>query len=178
MPEFQDQFLGSLFEYIKTGNSQIRHAAAECLARILQNQYSSGLRAELIASIKQELAESPSCAMRKTFLFFCKAAVGTFSKSFFKEHFVQSYISLSTDKVAAVRMEFANSLLFVKPWFEGDAALTNEMMSTLTKMHSDIDRDVVEAVETCDFKLLQIKKKTREQEKAAAAVDAQRVLIE
>lgn len=52
------------------------------------------------------------------------------------------------------------------------------MMSTLTKMHSDTDRDVVEAVETCDFKLLQIKKKTREQEKAAAAVDAQRLLLE
>jgi len=154
MPEFQDQFLGSLYEYIKTGNSHIRHAAAECLARILQNQYSSVLRAELIASIKSDLAESPSCAMRKTFLFFCKAAVGTFSRGFFKEHFMQAYLTLSKDKVAAVRMEFANSLLLVKPWFDGDIPLTNEMMSTLTKMHSDTDRDVVEAVETCDFKLL------------------------
>lgn len=125
MPEFQDQFLGSLYEYIKTGNSHIRHAAAECLARILQNQYSSVLRSELIASIKSDLAESPSCAMRKTFLFFCKAAVGTFSRSFFKDHFMQAYLTLSTDKVAAVRMEFANSLLLVKPWFDGDSTLTN-----------------------------------------------------
>jgi hypothetical protein len=58
---------------------------------------------------------------------------------------------LSKDKVAGVRMEFASSLYTVKPFFDGDAALGNEMISLLNSMHSDSDRDVVEAVETCDF---------------------------
>ena len=32
MPEFQEQFLGSLFEYIKGGNAGIRQMAADCIA--------------------------------------------------------------------------------------------------------------------------------------------------
>ena len=41
MPELQEQLLGSLFDYIRAGNSQIRYAAAECMGKILVNQYSS-----------------------------------------------------------------------------------------------------------------------------------------
>jgi hypothetical protein len=37
MPEFQEVYVGSLFENIRKGNSQIRHAASDCLAKILQN---------------------------------------------------------------------------------------------------------------------------------------------
>lgn len=54
---------------------------------------------------------------------------------------------MSKDKVAAVRMEFAHSILIVKPFLDNDSAIGNELMSILTVMHSDIDRDVVEAVE-------------------------------
>jgi len=120
------------------------------------------MRNELIATIKGELADSPSCTMRKTFIFFCKSGVSQFSRSFFILHFLPGYMALCKDKVAAVRMEFASSLLTVKPFFDSDPVLSNELMSLLTQMHSDVDRDVVEAVETCDYQLLQVKKKTRE----------------
>lgn len=121
------------------------------MAKILLNQYSSVLKAEMIGNIKQELAESTSCTMRKTFIFFCKAGVSMFSRTFFKENFLQSYIELSKDKVAGVRMEFASSLLTIKPFFDSDTILANDLISLLNKMHSDIDKDVVEAVETCDY---------------------------
>ena len=121
------------------------------MGKILLNQYSSAQRTELIANIKQELADSASCTMRKTFIFFCKAGVSMFSRGFFKEHFLQSYIGLSKDKVATVRMEFASSLLTIKPFFDGDITLANDLISLLNMMHSDIDKDVVEAVETCDY---------------------------
>ena len=70
--------------------------------------------------------------MRKTFIFFCKAGVEAFSRAFFKQHFLPNYLALSKDKVAAVRMEFASSLIVVKPFFDCDAALVNDMMSILT----------------------------------------------
>lgn len=120
MPEFQESFLASLFEYIKAGNSEIRQAAANCIARILQHQYNSGMRTELISAIKSDLAESTSCVLRKTFLFFCKSAVETFSRHFFKTHFLASYMKLSKDKVAAVRMEFAHSVVKIKPYLDYD----------------------------------------------------------
>jgi hypothetical protein len=66
-------------------------------------------------------------------------------------------------------MEFAHSLLTLKPFLEFDAALGNELMSLLTSMHSDTDRDVVEAVETCDYELLQMRKRSKDTEKALNA---------
>jgi hypothetical protein len=103
------------------------------------------MRMELISAIKSDLAESTSCVLRKTFLFFCKSAVETFSRHFFKTHFLVSYMSLSKDKVAAVRMEFAHSVK-IKPFFDYDQTLSNELMSLLTAMHADPDPDVAEAV--------------------------------
>ncbi len=83
------------------------------------------------------------------------------------------------DKVPAVRIEFASSLLHLKPYMElTDPPIVNDMMSTLTQMLSDIDRDVVEAVEQCDYELLLIKKKTKEEIKALVAQDAQRAQME
>jgi hypothetical protein len=58
---------------------------------------------------------------------------------------------MNKDKVATVRIEFANSLIVIKPQCDYDSALVNEILSILTQMHMDPDRDVVEAVENCDF---------------------------
>jgi hypothetical protein len=104
------------------------------------------MRNDLIAAIKSDLAESSSCVLRKTFIFFCKAAVETFSRSFFKLNFLLSYLSLHKDKVAGVRMEFAHSVRKIKPFLDYDSALANDLISILTSMHSDSDPDVVEAV--------------------------------
>lgn len=101
--------------------------------------------------------------------------MNTFSRNFFKQHFLQSYLPLSKDRVASVRMEFANSLLKVKPFLESEQSLGNELMSILTSMQQDTDREVVEAVEACDYELLQMRKKSKEAEKALNAADAQRM---
>ncbi|TNV73012.1 hypothetical protein FGO68_gene11698 [Halteria grandinella] len=119
MPQFQEQYLGSLLEYIRKGNSQIRHAATDCLAKMLQNQYNTELRNELIAVIKSELSESNSSAMRKAYIYFLKAAVDTFSRVFIINNFLPSYMALSKDKDCRVKIEWVNSLVVVKPFFEG-----------------------------------------------------------
>jgi hypothetical protein len=130
------------------------------------------MRGDLISAIKTDLADSPSCVLRKTFILFCNTAVETFSRGFFKSHFLPSYLSLHKDKVACVRMEFAHSVRKIKPALDYDASLSNELISILTQMHGDADPDVVEAVQQSDYELLQMKKRTKEQEKAASASDA------
>lgn len=62
---------------------------------------------------------------------------------------------MSKDKVATVRMEFAKSIVKLKPFLENDPILGNELMSLLSSMQSDLDSEVVEAVEQCDYELLQ-----------------------
>ena len=70
---------------------------------------------------------------------------------FFEKHFMREYINCSTDKVPSVRMEFVNSLLLVKPYFDNDQNISLELVDILTSMNSDPDRDVIEAVEHTDF---------------------------
>lgn len=83
-------------------------------------------------------------------------------------------MGMSRDSVAAVRMEFAHSILIVKPFFEGDSIVCNDLMSLLNQMHADTDRDVVEAVEQCDNELLQLRKKLKELEKGYNLTDKER----
>lgn len=81
-------------------------------------------------------------------------AVHTFSRGFFKENFLESYFALSKDKVATVRMEFAHSVVNIKPFLDYDMEINLELMDILNALKADSDRDVVEAVDQSDFKLL------------------------
>lgn len=97
--------------------------------------------------MKQDLAESSSCVLRKTFIYFCRSAVLSFSRSFFKTHFMPTYLSLSKDKVATVRMEFAHSVVHIKPYLDSDDKSNLELMDILNELKQDSNRDVIEAVE-------------------------------
>lgn len=112
---------------------------------MLQNQYNTELRNELVAVIKAELCESTSSTMRKTYIYFLKAAVDTFSRVFIINNFLPSYIQLSKDKVSSVRMEWVSSLVVVKPFFDSEAALSNDLMTILNTLHFDPDQNVQEA---------------------------------
>jgi len=56
--------------------------------------------------------------------------------------------------VPHVRMEFANAMLIIKPFFDKDIDLSLELMDILQVLNSDTDRDVLEAVEHTDYELL------------------------
>lgn len=76
------------------------------------------------------------------------------SRDFFKKYFMKDYISCSQDKVPHVRMEFANAMLIIKPYFDSDVDLSLELMDVLSTLNNDSDRDVLEAVEHTDYELL------------------------
>lgn len=89
------------------------------------------------------------------------------SREFFKKHFMREYMALANDKVPHVRMEFVNSLLVIKPYFDGDDKdLSLEMVDLLTALTQDSDRDVIEAAEHTDFELLNSKRRAKQ-----AAID-------
>lgn len=76
------------------------------------------------------------------------------SREYFKKLFMKEYITCSQDKVPHVRMEFANAMLVIKPYFDTDVDLSLELMDILSTLNNDADRDVLEAVEHTDFELL------------------------
>ena len=63
-------------------------------------------------------------------------------RDFFKKYFLKEYISCSLDRVPHVRMEFANAMLIIKPYFDSDVDLSLELMDILNNLNNDPDRDV------------------------------------
>ena len=111
--------------------------------------------------ITKEMTMSNNWIQRKAFIYFCKHVVYFMSRDFFKKNFMKDYISMSQDKVPHVRMEFANAMLTIKPYFDSDVDLSLELMDILSVLSNDKDRDVLEAVEHTDFELLQSRKKVK-----------------
>ena len=58
-------------------------------------------------------------------------------------------------------MEFANAMLYIKPYFDVDVDLSLELMDILNNLNNDTDRDVLEAVEHTDYELLSQRKKNK-----------------
>ena len=108
------------------------------------------------------MAHATNWIQRKAYIVFCRHAIQTLSREYFKKHFIRDYIQCSGDKVPHVRMEFANAMLYIKPFFDQDQDLSLELMDILNHLANDGDNDVLEAVEHTDFELLQNRKKNKE----------------
>lgn len=121
------------------------------------------------------MAKSHSCILRKTFIFFCKVAVKDFSRDFFQQHFLEDYLSLSKDKIATVRMNFAHSIVKMKKHLRYDSKISMELMEILNNLRTDPDRDVVEAIEQCDYDLLQERKKAKNNESQLLELDHEKI---
>lgn len=73
---------------------------------------------------------------------------------FFVDNFYAYYLKLAEDKVPQVRIEFAKSMLDVKPYLEGEQDREFEIMETIEKLKEDDDSDVADATENTDAFLM------------------------
>lgn len=75
-------------------------------------------------------------------------------------------------------MEFARSVSFIKPYLDHEMNLNVQIMDIMNELRQDKDRDVIEAIEHCEFKLLQQRKKTKEEEKMLLEKDQEKIELE
>lgn len=81
------------------------------------------------------------------------------ARTIFEENFYQTYLELAQDKVANVRLEFAKSLIDIKPYLDSKTSINTELIESISKLKYDVNQEVVEATETADFDLLKSRKK-------------------
>ena len=86
-------------------------------------QYRQSIRSKLMETMVREFALSQSNIFRKAFITFCTHAVKVFSVSSFKDHFLEHYIVMATDRVAEVRLKFLYSAPVIRPYLEQDIDL-------------------------------------------------------
>ena len=81
------------------------------------------------------------------------------SRVVFEEVFFPIYLAMASDKVDAIRYEFAKSLLEVKPYIDGKSEINSALIKSISVLKNDKDREVAEITETTDFELLKSRKK-------------------
>lgn len=113
--------------------------------------------------------------MRKCFLNLCRFGAGKFTRQFFLDNFYNNFIVLAKDKVPHVRIDFAKSLVDIKPWFETIPEQQIRLSECMTNLRKDSDLDVADAAENTDFELLKSKKvriaKLQEMEEASVKLE-------
>ena len=72
-------------------------------------------------------------------------------------------------------MSFAHSIVKMKKHLEYDSKINMSLMEILNQLRTDQDRDVVEAVEQCDYELLQERKKGKNNEKHLQDLDNEKI---
>ncbi len=77
----------------------------------------------------------------------------------FEDNFYKNYLDLRSDKVANVRLEFAKSLLDIKPYLDSKSAINTELIESISLLKSDPNKEVAEATDHTDFELLKSRKK-------------------
>lgn len=92
MPEIHQYLVPMLVEWIWKGNRETKEASCELLARILKYQHHSPSRDELLNIILKEMAHATNWMQRKAYIVFCKHAIKTLSREYFKKNFVKDYI--------------------------------------------------------------------------------------
>jgi hypothetical protein len=81
----------------------------------------------------------------------------------FEVNFFETYISLSTDKLQSIRLDFAKSLLLVKPFIDLNPQILTQLHDCVTKLKKDSCTDVAETMEQTDFELFKCRKKVVQQ---------------
>ena len=140
--------------------------------------YIQSKRQEIIQMVTNELARSDSSLFRRTFVHFCLSGVKHFSRAFFKDKFMELFFELASDRVPIVKIEFAKSLMQIKPYFDYDRNNFYRIMDTLDSMRKDPDKEVADVVDSVKFHLETLKPPTPEEIKSFAGLDLENQELE
>ena len=66
---------------------------------------------------------------------------------------------MSNDKVANVRLDFAKSVVELKPFLDSKSQINTALIEIIFKLKSDTNKEVSEATENSDFELLKQREK-------------------
>jgi hypothetical protein len=81
----------------------------------------------------------------------CRHSVDKLQRLFFEENFYDVFIELCDDKVPQVRIEFAKSLVQIKPYLEPNKNLSILLNERIIRLNDDLDQDVADAIENTDY---------------------------
>ncbi|XP_067680173.1 serine/threonine-protein phosphatase 4 regulatory subunit 4-like [Haliotis asinina] len=139
-----------LFQKLFTARAiPVRHAAARTLLVLLRYLKKQEQREELIAHIIEDFCHGRSCHHRSLFIDICRFVMELYSKAFFKEHFFENVLELTSDPVANIRLRLCTVLPLLKQLIKlpYDRNLLQQLEASVRRiLINEKDRDVISAI--------------------------------
>lgn len=137
----------------------VRHAAARSLLVLMRSLYKQEQRDQLLSTLIADFCHGKSCHSRGLFIVICKYIIELYSKAFFKEHFFEFVLALTSDRVPNIRLRTCALLPSLKRMIKlpYDNALKGSLEQCVRKvLVNERDRDVIEAMKQAVDELDQI----------------------
>jgi len=152
--EFNDYFITELAYIIKSGSKVEKKLASNSFCQLYLKNYMPGSRSSALERIL-ELSKSGSCYERLAALCFIEVALEFFSRKFLVQYgIIKTYLTLSEDKIANVRIKFASLAgKIAKLLIQEDHK--SQLSSALALLQNDMDKDVRKLAKDayCEYKL-------------------------
>ena len=155
-PAFCDAFYAHLWDYMRHGFRDTKLAAAEAFARLLHNDFRSGVRAKFMRRVVEEFRHSPSCYDRALFVHFCGVAAEAYSRALFHDYgLYEAFLGLAADGVVDVQLRFLETAPAVRKALsaEDDTHSVVRLLDCIALLTNSELKRVSDAAIDCELQL-------------------------
>jgi hypothetical protein len=140
--DYNNYFLWELVEVLKVGNKAERKVGAKAFCLFYLKNYMPGFRSDALNKVLS-MGKGSSSSERLSVLEFIEIAFNHFSrKLLFDKNIIETYMSLSEDKVSNVRIKFTMIAKQAAKIIIYDEKAKGSLGSALNILQNDMDRDV------------------------------------
>ncbi|XP_041467949.1 serine/threonine-protein phosphatase 4 regulatory subunit 4-like isoform X4 [Lytechinus variegatus] len=155
--QIHSKFIPLFFKHVTSHRAlPIQHAAARTLCVLMRNCRKLDHRQDMVAKLIHECCRSKSSRYRRLYIDICVIVMEMFSKSFFKENFMEPLMDLTADPVPNIRLKMCSLLPRIKHQMKLPEDRENLQALELVVrrlLSSEKDKDVDVAIRQAVFEL-------------------------
>ncbi|XP_063958779.1 serine/threonine-protein phosphatase 4 regulatory subunit 4-like isoform X8 [Lytechinus pictus] len=155
--QIHSKFIPLFFKHVTSHRAlPIQHAAARTLCVLMRNCRKLDHRQDMVAKLIHECCRSKSSRYRRLYIDICVIVMEMFSKSFFKDNFMEPLMDLTADPVPNIRLKMCSLLPRIKHQMKLPEDRENLQALELVVrrlLSSEKDKDVDVAIRQAVFEL-------------------------
>eukprot|EP00658_Telonema_sp_P-2_P007271 TRINITY_DN1270_c0_g1_i7.p1 TRINITY_DN1270_c0_g1~~TRINITY_DN1270_c0_g1_i7.p1 ORF type:complete len:654 (-),score=77.05 TRINITY_DN1270_c0_g1_i7:171-2132(-) len=146
--DIYEHFVPVLLTAMNAAPNVVAQEAASVLCLCIRRNNFDFQQRAMCQRILREFGRASRWSLRMLFLDFCEMVMTTFSRRFFRTHFLDHILMMDTDRVPNVRKRLAQLLPAIAEALPPNSIHSEKLEGILECFHQDRDRDVVETT-TC-----------------------------
>eukprot|EP01064_Diplonema_japonicum_P035116 TRINITY_DN7518_c0_g1_i1.p1 TRINITY_DN7518_c0_g1~~TRINITY_DN7518_c0_g1_i1.p1 ORF type:complete len:764 (+),score=161.67 TRINITY_DN7518_c0_g1_i1:59-2350(+) len=173
-------FLPVLLKHLKNGPRALVPQCAGIIVLFCRKLCNTALEGDVFSKLIMDFGKSKSYWNRLSFIEICRATLRHYSRRYFRERFFEHALELSKDPVSAVRRRLCMFLPELKRSLKppAEVELMANLIQAVSKLQTDTNPDVLEAIRTASKQVDDIEKEIRTTEFEKDTTDAEKEIEE